>query len=77
MKQAEPTRGRLNQHEKAGRYAPGSESAVEVPGGKTAREISEYRRIQEITGGVPASQSGKVSNKVNPIGPKRRHLLGE
>jgi hypothetical protein len=68
---------RLNQHERAGRYVPGTASVIEVQGGKTAREISEHQRIQEITGGVPASQSRNVSNKVDPIGPKRKYLLGE
>lgn len=68
---------RLEQHERAGRYSPasGSASTTAVPGGRTAREISEHQRIQEITGGVPARQSGAVSNQVDPIGPKRRHLL--
>jgi hypothetical protein len=40
-----------------------------VPGGKTAREIVEQRRIDEL-GGIE-----KLENKVNPIGPNRRHLL--
>jgi hypothetical protein len=48
---------------------------TEVKGGKTAREIAEHKRIQEITGGVPARFSDKVANKVDPIGPGRRHLL--
>jgi RHS repeat-associated protein len=68
---------RLEQHERAGRYSPaaGPATTTAVPGGRTAREISEHQRIQEITGGVPARQSGAVSNEVDPIGPKRRHLL--
>ena len=66
---------RLREHEGAGRLQPGTETTTEVLGGKTAREISEHKRIQEVTGGVPASQSDKVSNKVDPIGPKRQHLL--
>jgi hypothetical protein len=47
---------------------------TEVQGGKTAREIAEQRRINEITNGVGAS-SPDIANKVNPIGPKRQHLL--
>lgn len=43
--------------------------------GKTAREIAEHKRIQEITGGVPARNSDRVSNKVDPIGPQRQDLL--
>ena len=49
---------------------------TEVPGGKTQREIAEQRRINDLTDGVGAS-SDKVLNKVNPIGPKRRHLMDE
>lgn len=48
---------------------------TKVLGGKTAREIAEHKRIQKITGGVPARLSDKVANKVDPIGPGRRHLL--
>jgi len=46
-----------------------------VLGGKTAREIVEHKKIQKLTGGVPAGQSSKVANKRDPIGPKRKHLL--
>jgi RHS repeat-associated protein len=68
---------RLDQHQQAGRYEPGTASVTPVEGGKTAREVSEHNRIQEITGGVPARQSDAVSNKVDPIGPARSHLLDE
>jgi|TARA_R110000764_G_scaffold113993_1_gene201120 hypothetical protein len=44
-------------------------------GDKAVREIAEHKRIQEITGGVPARFSDKVSNKVDPIGPNRSYLL--
>jgi len=43
----------------------------EVMGGKTAREIAEQRRIDEL-GGIR-----NLENKVNPIGPNRRHLLDQ
>lgn len=67
---------RLKQHLKAGKLEPNqSVKTTEVLGGKTAREIAEHKRIQEITGGVPARFSDKVSNKVDPIGLNRRHLL--
>jgi hypothetical protein len=69
--------GRLAAHERSGRLVPGTETTTEVSGGKTAREVAEHTRIQEITGGVPASKSDAVSNKVDPIGPNRRHLLEE
>ncbi len=70
--------GRLDQHVKSGKLDPNtSVNTTGVTGGKTAREIAEHKRIQEITGGVPARFSDKVSNKVDPIGPKRKHLLDE
>jgi hypothetical protein len=65
---------RLGEHEAAGRLG-GTPVVRSVPGGKAAREIAEHNRIQEITGGVPARQSPNVSNKVDPIGPNRQHLL--
>ncbi len=67
---------RLKQHEKTGKLDPECNVCrTEVDGGKTAREIVEHRRIQKLTGGVPARRSQDVSNKVDPIGPKRQHLL--
>ena len=67
---------RLQQHQKAGRLDPKVKPDVkEVPGGKTSREITEHKQIQERTGGVPARESPDVANKVDPIGPKRQHLL--
>ena len=69
---------RLQQHVRSGRLDNVSEATTtEVLGGKTAREIAEHRRIQEITSGVPARQSASVTNNVDPIGPKRRNLLDE
>ena len=69
---------RIEQHVKSGKLDPNqSVTTTEVLGGKTAREIAEHKRIQEITGGVPARFSDKVSNKVDPIGPNRSHLLNE
>ncbi len=67
---------RLNQHVNSGKLHKNQNvKTTQVLGGKTTREIAEHRRIQEITGGVAARRSNKVSNKVDPIGPKRRHLL--
>ncbi|MEO1333707.1 MAG: RHS repeat-associated core domain-containing protein, partial [Myxococcota bacterium] len=68
---------RLKTHERSGRLKPGSETRTGVEGGKTAREVAEHKRIQEITGGEPARQSDAVSNKVDPIGPNRQDLLDE
>lgn len=66
----------LKQHQKTGKLDSNqSVQTTEVLGGKTAREIAEHKRIQGITGGVPARFSDKVSNKVDPIGPNRSHLL--
>jgi len=67
---------RLQQHKQAGRLAPDvTPQVTPVQGGKTAREIAEHKRIQEITGGVPASKSNAVSNKRDPIGPNRKYLI--
>ncbi len=67
---------RLKQHQASGKLAPNTPvKTTEVKGGKTTREIAEHRRIQEITGGVPARQSPDVANEVDPIGPARQHLL--
>ena len=67
---------RLGQHERAGSYDPnGGATTTEVPGGKTAREIAEHQRIQELTNGVPARLSPDVANLRDPIGPARQHLL--
>jgi RHS repeat-associated protein len=64
---------RLLEHVRSGKVSP-EEAAravrTEVPGGKTAREISEQRRIDEL-GGIQ-----NLENKVNPIGPNRQHLMG-
>ncbi|QUJ67374.1 GIY-YIG nuclease family protein [Photobacterium sp. GJ3] len=63
---------RLKQHIKSGNLDSSQEvKTTEVLGGKTARELSEHKRIQEITGGVPA----RFSDKVDPISLNRRHLL--
>ncbi|UDQ98813.1 hypothetical protein AAEX28_01685 [Lentisphaerota bacterium WC36G] len=37
-------------------------------GGKTAGEIAEFKRIRKI----PAKQSNRVANKVDPLGVKRQ-----
>jgi RHS repeat-associated protein len=66
---------RLKDHTRTGRLRPGTETRTEVKGGKTAREVAEHQKIQQKTGGVPARQSDRVSNKRDPIGPKRTDLL--
>ncbi|MES1165653.1 MAG: RHS repeat-associated core domain-containing protein, partial [Verrucomicrobiota bacterium] len=61
---------RLQQHTRSGKLPKGaSVTTKEVQGGKTAREIAEQKRIDEL-GGI-----GNLENKVNPIGPNRQHLL--
>ena len=68
---------RLAEHVRSGKISQEAADAAartEVLGGKTAREIAEQRRINEITNGVGASDPG-IANKVNPIGPKRQHLM--
>jgi RHS repeat-associated protein len=67
---------RLDAHRRSGRLAEGTTPTVTpVEGGRTVREVAEHRRIQELTGGVPAGQSPGVANQRNPIGSQRQHLL--
>jgi len=70
---------RLAEHVRNGKITQEAADAAqrsEVLGGKTAREIAEQRRINDLTNGVGAS-SPDIANKVNPIGPKRQHLLND
>ena len=67
---------RLKQHQDKGRLTPGTESTTPIPGNKTAREIAEHNRIQQLTGGQKAKNSPAVSNKADPIGPNRRRTFG-
>ncbi|MCP4602363.1 MAG: toxin [Proteobacteria bacterium] len=61
---------RLKTHLRNEKMAEGTKITVrEVQDGKLAREIVEQRRIDAL-GGVE-----KLANKVNPIGPARRHLM--
>jgi RHS repeat-associated protein len=63
---------RLRQHVRRGKVTPEEAQRARrthVPGDKTAREIAEQRRIDEL-GGI-----GNLENTVNPIGPNRRHLM--
>ncbi|PYU24736.1 MAG: hypothetical protein DMG30_07850 [Acidobacteria bacterium] len=66
---------RLARHEASGKFAPGTKvSTTEVTGGKTAREVAEHNRIQNL-GGVRSRPGSKTSNVRNPIGKKRQNLL--
>jgi hypothetical protein len=67
---------REKKHESAGRKKPGEGTRREVLGGKTAREIAEHNRIQDLTGGQAAKNSNAVANERDPIGPKRRPGFG-
>jgi hypothetical protein len=67
---------RLSEHVTEGRHVPGTETLTRVPGGKTAREIAEHNRIQELTGGQKAKNSALVANKRDPIGAARRSKFG-
>jgi hypothetical protein len=63
--------GRLGQHAQSGRLADGTDVTVTpVAGGKTAREVAEQRRINEL-GGTARKPGSQTSNERNPIGPKR------
>ena len=72
---------RLTQHQKTGKLDPDVDISTvkktELKGStKAQREVAEQTRINELTGGEGA-KSDLVSNKVNPIGPKRQHLMDE
>jgi RHS repeat-associated protein len=68
---------RVVQHEGSGKFAPGTKvSATEVKGGKTAREVAEHNRIQQL-GGVKSKPGSQTSNIRNPIGKNREHLLNK
>jgi hypothetical protein len=61
---------RLVQHTASGKLPTGGAvNTTEVLGGKTAREIAEQLRINDL-GGVR-----NLENIRNPIGPARQHLL--
>jgi len=63
---------RLAQHKKRfGAKAVRKAKVYRVKGGKTAREIAEQRKINRY-GGI---KGGRLHNKVNPIGPRRQHLM--
>ena len=64
---------RMREHARSRKLPQGNDASVtRVSGGKTARETAEQHRI-DAQGGI---KGGSLENKVNPIGPKRRHLLG-
>lgn len=52
-------------------------SMTKVLGGKQAREIAEYKRLLELTGGVRLRDTDLVSSKVCSIGAKRLKMLKE
>ena len=65
---------RLDRQVKVGKISPEEAAKAnlkEVPGGKTAREIAEQKRINEL-GGIK-----NLENKRNPIGERRKQLLNE
>jgi hypothetical protein len=75
--QSENIPRRLGEHESSGRFEPGTKvKSTEVKGGKTAREIAEQKRIDEL-GGVRSKPGSKTSNIRNPIGNRRAHLMKE
>jgi hypothetical protein len=67
---------RLSQHKAAGRLNDINDAITNpIDGNKLTREIAEHKRIQELSGGVPARLSEKVSNQRDPIGSARKHFL--
>ncbi|WP_323864377.1 RHS repeat-associated core domain-containing protein [Xenorhabdus cabanillasii] len=67
---------RLEQHLRSGQLPAGTPvTTTPVPGGKLQRELAEQRRINELGGIKLPDGTQNLENKVNPIGPKREHLL--
>ena len=59
---------RIAQHIANGKVDPNSPVETrEVTGGRTAREVAERQQIRRDTGGVPARNSDKVANQVDPV----------
>lgn len=47
-----------------------------LPGVRTAREIAEQRRVDELGGGIRNPDGSKnLENEINPIGLNRCHLM--
>lgn len=73
--QSENIPRRVAEHEASGKFPAGTKvSSTEVQGGKTAREIAEQRRINQL-GGVRSKPGSQTSNVRNPIGKARASLL--
>jgi RHS repeat-associated protein len=67
--------GRVGQHLGSGKLVPGSTVTVTpVPGGKTAREVAEQKRINQL-GGTANKPGSQTTNQRNPIGPKRQKRI--
>lgn len=66
---------RLSQHVKSGKtlscWQAATAKVYRIKGGKTRREVAEQRMIKRH-GGI---RGGKLANKVNPIGERRKKLL--
>jgi RHS repeat-associated protein len=75
--QSGETDRRLKQHEQSGRKARDTDATVsEVSGDKTAREVAEQRRINEL-GGTREKPGSETSNIRNPIGKARQDKMNE
>lgn len=70
--QASRIGSRLGQHVRAGKITKAQADrakVINVKGGKARREVAEQRMINRL-GGIR-----RLENKVNPIGPRRQHLM--
>jgi len=73
--QSQDMPARAGQHVASGKLAPGETvEMTEVPGGKTARELAERKRIDEL-GGTRKKPGSKTSNVRNPVSDKRLEKL--
>ena len=68
---------RLGQHIAPGKVEPETSVTIKpVAGGKTAREVAEQRRINQL-GGTANRPGSQTSNQRNPIGQKRQKRIEE
>jgi hypothetical protein len=65
----------LGEHEASGKKEAGTEAKITpVPGGKTAREVAETKRIKEL-GGTASKEGSQTSNKRLPVSDRRMEKI--
>lgn len=67
---------RQNEHLRANPLADFEFTIIDRANPGYELDIAEHNRLQELTGGVRASRSDLVSNRVDPVGAARRERFG-